>query len=576
MSQTVITARITDQSIQLVNTPLIASGSIGALQLQCEFDNAWTGYTKTAVFYRDKAQVYHVKMTDGKAAVPREVLVDEGTFFFGIMGVGENTRTTEVLRMTVTQGAITTATANSAEPTPDIYHQLMQAYALLETRFNNMVAMRGTGGVGIFDISDEYISGSIFTNGAGAEIWIRIEQMTLIAGGHHYSDYCIPPEYAPLADVELKSSNADINITVLADDSGGHDDWARILIENVGNSDLDGDMVIDGRAFYPMASVSIAELGDIRVGFDGKIHPTAGDAVRAQANTIIGNICPAFTEKGKVVRCEPVAGYPLQVKSYYGETVDGGGNYIPWDDLFVDLTILGKNIYNRNQYPLTAGRYVGSSGGLTGYSSSSNYAATEGFIPIAHLRGQYITLNHPPVEVGGSNPKMAFYTAADESTVIKEACTNTHTAKVPDNATFMRFSVPKIYADGSQIQIELGTLITAYEAYRTPETFEASLDTVTASDFYQGYLDWITGELYSTHDLIGGKLVEKAAPLKVHTRLGEDIRPTGSSIIYSSTGDTEVSGRINPGAMIDILNRKLDALSTAAAAVPMLAGGDDL
>lgn len=565
MSQTVITARITDQSIQLVNTPLIASGSIGAIQLQCEFDSTWTGYTKTAVFYRDKAQVYHIKMTDGKAAVPPEVLADEGTFFFGIMGVGENTRTTEVLRMTVTQGAITTATANSAEPTPDIYNQLMQACAILETRFNNMVAMRGAAGASRIEISDEYIQGVITSNGASAHIEIELTGISLIEGGYHYTDYFIPPELAPLATVELKTTNQDIDITMRP----GAEGWARLLIEHVGQGMYDTSMVTSAEAFYPLDSVYISEVGDIRVGFDGKTHPTAGDAVRAQANTIIGNICPAFTEKGKVVRCEPVAGYPLQVKSYYGASFDPAGAPIPWEDFATDLTVRGKNIYNRTQYPLTSGVYVLGSGKMSNPNPSSNYAATKGFIPIAHLRGQYITLNHPPAELGGSNPKMAFYTNADENTGIQEACTNAHTAKVPDSANFMRFSVPKVYADGTQIQIELGTMVTAYEAYRDPETFEASLDTVTASDFYQGYFDWSTGELYSTHDLSGGALVEKAAPLKVYTRIGEDIRPAGSSIIYSSTGDTEVSGRANPGAMIDILTRKLDALSTAAVAVPV-------
>lgn len=574
MSQTVITARITDQSIQLVNTPLIASGSIGALQLQCEFDNAWTGYTKTAVFYRDKAQVYHVKMTDGKAAVPREVLVDEGTFFFGIMGVGENTRTTEVLRMTVTQGAITTATANSAEPTPDIYHQLMQSYAIMEARFAELLAGRGTDGEDRTRIQDEYVLGYITHNGAVAQLDIELSGISLVEGGHHYTDYFIPPALASFADVALQTTNQDIDITMLAADpsAGG---WARLLVEHVGQGFYDINMVTSAKAFYPLTHTYIGEVGDIRVGYDGKVHATAGDAVRAQADSIIGNICPPFTEKGVAVRCESVSGYPLNVKSYYGETKDGGGRYVPWDDFNIELAVCGKNIYNLAAFPLTAGRYVGSTGGMPGYSPTSNYAATEGFIPIAHLRGQYITLNHPPAEVGGSNPKMAFYTAMDESTVIKDACTNTHTAKVPDNAAFMRFSVPRIYADGSQIQIELGTMVTAFEAYRQPETFHA--DPGAVNNFYRGYFEWSTGRLYSTHNLITGQpetLEEKPKPEMVAEIAASIIRPTGSSVIYSDTGDTEVSGRANPGALIDILNRKLDALSTAAIAVPV--GSDAL
>ena len=193
MSQTVITAHVNDQTIQLVNQTTIASGSKGALQIQCDFDSRWNGYTKTAVFYRKESEVYHIKMTDGLATVPHEVLADEGTFFFGIMGVGENTRTTEVLRITVVQGAITTASANATEPTPNIYQQLMTAHAIMEARFENMVAKRGAAGARRIEIGDEYVRGVITTNGASAHIYIDLAGISLIEGGYHYTDYFIPP-----------------------------------------------------------------------------------------------------------------------------------------------------------------------------------------------------------------------------------------------------------------------------------------------------------------------------------------------------------------------------------------------
>lgn len=125
MSNTIINARIIDQKIQIANTPLIASGSQDVLQISCAFDSLWEGYGITAVFYRDKKTVYHVPVYLSTATVPHEVLAEAGHFYFGFFGVAENTRTTEVLRLEVKEGAITIGT-EVPDPTPDVYAQLMQ------------------------------------------------------------------------------------------------------------------------------------------------------------------------------------------------------------------------------------------------------------------------------------------------------------------------------------------------------------------------------------------------------------------------------------------------------------------
>ena len=132
MSYTQITAHIIDQTVQLTNMPLLASGSEGVLQIRCDFCSLWAGYGKVAVFYRNVGEVYHIPLVDNVATVPHEVLADSGYFFFGIMGVADNVRTTEAVRLNVSPGAITTATAETEEPTPDIYQQLLAAYGSME------------------------------------------------------------------------------------------------------------------------------------------------------------------------------------------------------------------------------------------------------------------------------------------------------------------------------------------------------------------------------------------------------------------------------------------------------------
>lgn len=154
MSHTVITAQVVDQTIHLVNRPLITSGSENVLQIRFNCCGLWEGYGKIAVFYKDGGPVYHVPIVDGVATVPHELLADKGHFFFGVMGTADNIRTTEVVRLNVAQGAITQATAKPEDPTPDIYSQLLAAYGLLEARVSNLARLEDGSTTGDAELAD--------------------------------------------------------------------------------------------------------------------------------------------------------------------------------------------------------------------------------------------------------------------------------------------------------------------------------------------------------------------------------------------------------------------------------------
>ena len=132
-----------------------------------------------------------------------------------------------------------------------------------------------------------------------------------------------------------------------------------------------------------------------------------------------------------------------------------------------EVTVCGKNLYDRETYPLDTDGYPYSGTTAPGrFSTTADYKRT-GFIPVEHLRGQTIAWSHCP---NGSNPGMAFYTRIPNISDIedcKAACCGSTTKasiQVPDNAEYMVFCVKKEDAT-ADVQIEIGNVTTTYEPY---------------------------------------------------------------------------------------------------------------
>lgn len=115
-----------DQTLNMVNAPLIASGDVETDIVKFEFCPLWNGFLKTAVFYRSESEVYSVLLDENsEATIPKEVLQKEGLFYFGVHGVFEGkVKTSQVLRYRVVKGAISEE-ATIPDPTPDIYSQIL-------------------------------------------------------------------------------------------------------------------------------------------------------------------------------------------------------------------------------------------------------------------------------------------------------------------------------------------------------------------------------------------------------------------------------------------------------------------
>ena len=113
--------------LTLVNTPDISSGNVNYDTVVFDFCVNWTGYTKTAVFYRNEDEVYYQLLdSSNRCVIPKEVLQSKGRIKIGVFGVsGNKTITSNVLTYSVMEGAIT-EDIKPSDPTPDIYAQILE------------------------------------------------------------------------------------------------------------------------------------------------------------------------------------------------------------------------------------------------------------------------------------------------------------------------------------------------------------------------------------------------------------------------------------------------------------------
>lgn len=236
------------------------------------------------------------------------------------------------------------------------------------------------------------------------------------------------------------------------------------------------------------------------------------DKIWSSKNTV-DRLCPAFKESGTLVQCEPLAGYPLNVKSYFEAPLYEGEK--------LTLTRCGKNLYNKDVFPLTDDRALKNDGTA---GTSSTFCACIGYIPVAHLRGKTITLNHPPTEyAAGTNARSVFY---DKDKRVISA-SSSGKLDVPDNAYYFRFTTKKEYLDGKQIQIEIGSAATVVEPYYE-ESWSVDLQETDSPVMF----DWTSGIFYT--DGYDSQLLEEPPSI-----LGKG----GVNTFYSNLGDTEIIGR---------------------------------
>lgn len=111
--------------------PKVASGNKETVQLYVSFDSAWEGYAKSAVFHTEKDSiVYESVMANNRCLVPKEVIAEAGQLFIGVRGLkGKTVKQSLLVRYKIEKGS---DGVWSFEPSPNVYNQLLTAYASTE------------------------------------------------------------------------------------------------------------------------------------------------------------------------------------------------------------------------------------------------------------------------------------------------------------------------------------------------------------------------------------------------------------------------------------------------------------
>jgi len=108
-----------------------------------EFSEEWDEFSKTAVFWQNEEEVYHLLVDEnGMCVIPKEALQNEGLLYIGVFGTNDDgvVVNTEPIITEVLSGCIKDG-ITPPEPTPDIYTQIMSVIK----RFENGSITYGNG-----------------------------------------------------------------------------------------------------------------------------------------------------------------------------------------------------------------------------------------------------------------------------------------------------------------------------------------------------------------------------------------------------------------------------------------------
>ena len=160
---TTIKARAHDQVLTATLLPKLACNNRKSVKLHVDFDSAWDGYAKSALFNTSNDTTVYAEILDsnGECILPHEVLVDAGFLFISIQGINANTsqlKSTTYVQYRVLPG---TPSLVVSSPSPSVYEQLASRNAALageiateRSRINNLAKLPNGSTTGDAELAD--------------------------------------------------------------------------------------------------------------------------------------------------------------------------------------------------------------------------------------------------------------------------------------------------------------------------------------------------------------------------------------------------------------------------------------
>lgn len=195
---TTIYAILSDQVLTATVLPKIACNNQNTVRLHVDFDSAWSGYAKSAVFYTDKDATRYemIFSSEGNCLIPPEVLTEKGKLYISVKGVKDGTvKSSTVLEYKILAG---TPSMVISSPTANVYAQLLQSHAVERARIDNIVALQDGSTTGDAELQDIRVGadGNTYET-AGSAVREQIGAVNDIIGLLE-NTYVVEPKYAYL------------------------------------------------------------------------------------------------------------------------------------------------------------------------------------------------------------------------------------------------------------------------------------------------------------------------------------------------------------------------------------------
>lgn len=128
-----INAKVIGENIQLTDSPLVASKSVQSVRILFDFDDAWDGFGRIALFWGVDDEVYTSQIINGVTIVPHEAMADRGKIKFGVYGTNGSKRIVTVkMTYNVVEGAYTSVATESVEPSASLLDQIEAGIGTME------------------------------------------------------------------------------------------------------------------------------------------------------------------------------------------------------------------------------------------------------------------------------------------------------------------------------------------------------------------------------------------------------------------------------------------------------------